>query len=86
MDGFYDYNQIEILPSQQHKTTFIFSWGTLSYCKLPFDLNNVGTKFQRAMSYAFHEIKNVVETYLDNLPTHSKQQDIHVDHLRFLFL
>ena len=42
--------------------------------------------FQRAMSYAFHDIKRVVELYLDDLPTHSKQWDIHVNHLRAVFL
>ena len=26
MDGFLGYNQIEILPTDQHKTTFIFPW------------------------------------------------------------
>ena len=38
------------------------------------------------MSYAFHDIKHIVEPYLDDPPTHSKQQDIHVDHLRAIFL
>ena len=53
MDGFFGYNQIEILPSDQHKTTFIFPWGTFTYKKLPFGLKNVGATFQRAMSYVF---------------------------------
>ena len=38
------------------------------------------------MSDTFHDTKHVVEPYLDDLPTHSKQQDIHVDHLRAIFL
>ena len=33
MDGFSGYNQIEILPSDQHKMTFICQWGTISYGK-----------------------------------------------------
>ena len=28
--------------------------------KLPFGLKNVGVTFQRAMSYAFHDIKHIV--------------------------
>ena len=72
MDGFSGYNQIEILPSDEHKTTFIFPWGNFSYRKLPFGLKNVGATFQCAMSYDFHDIKHVVEPYLDDLPTHSK--------------
>jgi hypothetical protein len=31
MDGFSGYNQIEILPANQHKTTFIYPWGTFTY-------------------------------------------------------
>ena len=71
MDGFSGYNQIEILPSDQHKKEFIFPWGTFSYKKLPFGLKNAGTVFQRVMSYAIYDIKHIVEPYLDNLLAHS---------------
>jgi hypothetical protein len=71
MDGFSRYNQIEILPVDQHKTTFICPWGTFEYRKLPFGLKNTGATFQRSMSYAFHEIKHIAEPYLDDLPAHS---------------
>ena len=40
MDGFSGYNQIEIFPTDQHKTAFICPWGTFSYKKLPFGLKN----------------------------------------------
>jgi len=70
MDGFSGYNQINILPLNQHKTTFICPWGTFAYCKLPFGLKNVGATFQRAMLYAFH-IKHIIEPYLNDLPDHS---------------
>jgi len=49
MDGFSGYNQINILPADQHKTAFIFPWGTFSYRKLPFGLKNVGATFQRVI-------------------------------------
>ena len=45
MDGFSGYNQIDILPSDQHKTSFICPWGTFVYCKLPFGLKNAGATF-----------------------------------------
>ena len=57
---------------------FIFPWGAFAYRKLPFSLKNVAATFQRAMSYAFHDIKHIVEPYIDDLPAHSKQRDIHV--------
>lgn len=60
MDGFSGYNKIDILPSDQHKTTFICPWVTFSYQNLPFRLKNVGAMFQREMNYAFHEIKHIV--------------------------
>lgn len=31
MDGFFGDNQINILPSNQHKTTLICPWGTFTY-------------------------------------------------------
>jgi hypothetical protein len=57
IEGFSRYNQINILLTDQHKTTFICPWGTFSYRKLPFGLKNVGATFQWAMSYYFHDIK-----------------------------
>lgn len=53
-------DQINILPKDQPKTTFICPWGTFSYCKLPFGLTNARETFQMAMSYAFHDIKHIV--------------------------
>jgi hypothetical protein len=86
MDGFSGYNQIEIFPIDQYKTTFIFPWGTFTYRKLPFGLKNVGATFQRAMSYTFHNIKHIAEPYLDDLPAHSLNRSEHIDHLRMIFL
>ena len=34
MDGFFGYNQINILPEDQSKTTFICPWGTFAYRKI----------------------------------------------------
>ena len=58
----------------------------MSYCKLPFGLKNAGATFQRAMSYAFHDIKHIVQPYLDDLPTHSLHRDDHPTHLRAIFM
>jgi hypothetical protein len=45
MDGFSSHNQIQIKPKDQHKTVFIFPWGTFSYQKLPFGPKNIGVAF-----------------------------------------
>jgi hypothetical protein len=86
MDGFSGYNQINIVPTDQHKTAFICPWGTFAYRKLPFDLKNFGATFQCVMSYAFHDIKHIVQPYIDYLPTHSMCHVDHPIHLRAIFL
>ena len=85
MDGFSGYNQIQIKPEDQHKTTFIFPWGTFTYRKMPFDLKNAQATSQRAMSYTFHDITQFVEAYLDDLAAHSKKKVDHLAHLRAIF-
>ena len=86
MDGFFGYNQINIRPKDQHKTTFIYPWGTFSYRKLPFGLKNIGETFQRAMDYTFNDIKQIVQPYLNDLPAHSRNRADHPMHLRAIFL
>jgi hypothetical protein len=81
MDGFSSYNQINIAPEDKHKTAFICPWGTFAYKKIPFSLKNAGATFQRAMSYAFHDIKHIVQPYLDDLPAHSLRRVDHPNHL-----
>ena len=85
MDGFSRYNRIQIKPEDQHKTSFIYPWGTFTYRKIPFGLKNVGATFQQAMSYAFHDITRIVEAYLDDLTAHSKKRADHPAHLRAIF-
>ena len=63
----------------------MFPWGTFAYRKMHFGLKNVGATFQRAMSYAFHDITRIVEAYLDNLTAHSKKRVDHLAHLRAIF-
>ena len=52
---------------------------------MPFGLKNVGATFQRAMSYAFHDIKHVIEAYLDDLAARSRKRTDHPSHLRLVF-
>lgn len=86
MDNFSSYNQINIAPADQEKITFICTWRTFTYKKLPFGLKNVGATFQQAMSYAFHDIRNIFQPYLDDLPAHSRKQQDHPNHLQHIFL
>jgi hypothetical protein len=38
------------------------------------------------MSYTFHDIKHMVESYLNDLPSHSSSRSDHIGHLRAIFL
>jgi hypothetical protein len=85
MDEFSGYNQIQIKCEDQYKTTFICPWGTFSYRKMPFGLKNVGATFQRAMTFAFHDLKHIVKSYLDDLVAHSHKRVDHVTHLWLVY-
>ena len=85
MDGFSGYNQIQIKSKYQHKTTFIYPWGIFVYKEILFGLKNEGATFQRAMNFVFHEIKSIVEPYIDDLPAHSHKRINHPDHLYLIF-
>lgn len=86
IDGFSSYNQINILPLDQHKTAFIFPWGSFAYRKIPFGLKNDGATFQCAMYYDIDDIKSMLDPYLDDLPSHSTHQEDHLRHLRSIFV
>jgi hypothetical protein len=84
MDGFSGYNQIQIHPTDQYKTTFTTPWGTFAYRVMPFGLKNVGTTFQWAMTYIFHDLAHIILAYLDDLKARSKKRTQHLDDLRII--
>jgi hypothetical protein len=81
MEGFLGYNQIQIKPKDQHKKKFIFPLGTFAYQKMPFGLKNTGETFQRAMTFTSHDLKHIVEYYLDYLLAHSRKRVDHPKHI-----
>jgi hypothetical protein len=48
---------------------------------MPFGLKNVGAMFQWAMSFSFHDLKHIVEAYLDDLVARSRKREDHPAHL-----
>lgn len=67
LDGFSGYNQIQISPEDQDKTTFTFPWDTFAYRVLPFGLCNAPATFQRAILSIFSElVHDAVEIYMDD--------------------
>jgi hypothetical protein len=85
MDGFLGYNHIQIKLEDKHKATFIFPWGTFSYRKIPFGLKNPRATFQCDMTFTFHDLKHIVEDYLDDIVAYSRKREDHSTHLHLFF-
>jgi hypothetical protein len=70
MDGNASYNQIFRALEDIHKTTFRVpgAVGLFEYVVMTFGLKNVGTMYQRAMNYIYHDlISKLVEIYIDDI-------------------
>jgi hypothetical protein len=73
LDGFSSYNQIQIAPEDQEKTTFTCPWGTYAYRVLPFVLYNAPATFQRVVLAIFSDLTNdCVEVYMDDFTVHGQ--------------
>ena len=59
-----DYNQVIILPTDQHKATFKEPWGTYMFDQMPSELKSVEDTFQRAMA---HVLSYFTMLYLDDI-------------------
>lgn len=68
-DGFSGYNQIQIAPKDQEKTTFTCAWGTFCWNVIPFELKNADATYQRAVTTIFHDMmhKNIKDYANDTL-------------------
>jgi hypothetical protein len=52
---------------------------------MPFGLKKVGATFQRAMYFSFHDLKHIVEAYLDDLASQYHKRFDHPTHLQLIF-
>ena len=52
---------------------------------MPFGLKNAKATFQQAMTLIFHDLKTIIEVYLDDLAAHSRLRVHHPYHLRLVF-
>ena len=52
---------------------------------MPFGLKNARATFQRAMTLIFHDLKSIIEVFLDDLAPHSRLRVCHPYHLRLVF-
>ncbi|GJV71722.1 reverse transcriptase domain-containing protein [Tanacetum coccineum] len=59
--------RIPIDPYDQEKTTFMCSYGTFAYRRMPFGLCNSPRTFQRCMMAIFHDIiEKTMEVFMDD--------------------
>ena len=52
---------------------------------MPFGLKNARATFQLAMTLIFHDLKSIIEVFLDELVAHSHMRMCHPYHLRLVF-
>ena len=52
---------------------------------MPLGLKNVGATFQRETTLIFHDLKSIIEVFLDDLAAHSCMIMCHSYHLRLVF-
>ena len=79
LSGFW---QVMIKPEHRHKTAVITMRGLYEFMVMPFGLCNAPATFQRLMdSIILPEFRSFIETYIDDLMTHSKTFDDHLSHI-----
>ncbi|KAL0319582.1 UNVERIFIED_CONTAM: Retrovirus-related Pol polyprotein from transposon opus [Sesamum radiatum] len=67
LDGYSRYHQVAIAPKDQEKTTFTCPYGTFAFRRMPFELCNAPTTFQRCMISVFGDfIDHFMEVFMDD--------------------
>ena len=83
LDEYSGYNQITISPEDQEKTTFMCSYGTFAFRRMPFELCNAPGKFQRCMMAIFSNmVERTIEVFMDDFFMLGKYFDNCLENLR----
>nr|GEY10910.1 hypothetical protein [Tanacetum cinerariifolium] len=68
LDAYKGYHQIQMAKEDEEKTAFYTDRGTYCYTKMPFELKNAGTTYQRLVDSAFQsQIGRNFEAYVDDM-------------------
>ncbi|CAN6453582.1 unnamed protein product [Victoria cruziana] len=76
LDGYSDYNQVEVHPDDQEKTTFTCPFGTFAFRRMPFGLCNAPGTFQRCMLSIFADmLDDTMEVFMDDFSIYGSSFD-----------
>ena len=66
LDGYSEYNQIEIALENQEKTMFTYPFSTFTFRKMSFELCNAPRTFQRCMMGVFSDmIEHILDIFME---------------------
>ena len=86
MDAFSGYNQINMDPSNQEKTSFVTGQGNYCYRVMPFGLKNAVATYQRLVNKMFQkQIGASMEVFIDDRLVISVKAELHITHLAKAF-
>ena len=82
LNGFW---QVMVKEAHRYKTAFITARGLYEFIVMPFGLCNAPATFQRLMDIVIRpEFRAFIETYIDDVLTHSDTFEEHLQHLDIL--
>lgn len=80
------FHQIALDKESQKYTAFTTKNARYEYKKMPFGLCNAPSTFQNMMNFlCASEIGNFVSVYMDDIIIYSKNEEIHIEHLKRVF-
>ena len=83
LDGYSGYNQIEVDPQDQEKTTFPYPFETFAYRRMPFGLCNAPATFRRCMLSIFGDmVEKILEVFMDDFSIFGNDFDDCLENLK----
>ncbi|CAH1720138.1 unnamed protein product [Aphis gossypii] len=79
------YHQINIEPSDVHKTAFSTKSGHYEYLRMPFGLSSAPATFTRAMKSVLMGLEEMCTAYLDDIVVHGSSLNDHQNKLEQVF-